>query len=80
MGFVDQQSASGRRASKIGLGKSSKPSGYVCGTSWPVFRKTVERYRKKLEHEYGGADRINNQMVFAHNDVSIRFMNRLLSD
>lgn len=70
MKFVDQQTCTGRRASKIGLGKTSKPSGYVCGTSWGVFRKTVERYRKHLEKEYGGREKLNAQMVFAHNDVS----------
>jgi len=77
MNYVDQQTSSGRRASKIGLGKTSKPSGYVCGTSWSVFRETIEQYRKNLDKEYGGAEKLNDQMVFSHNDVSS--LNELLA-
>jgi len=56
MSFVDQQTSTGRRASKVGLGKTSKPIGHVCGTRWSTFRKTVERYRKYIDQEYGGKD------------------------
>lgn len=69
MKFVDQQTSSGRRASKVGLGKTAMLRGYVCGTSWTVFRKTVERYREHLEKQYGGREKMNAQMVFSHNDV-----------
>ncbi|CAN9133587.1 unnamed protein product [Alternaria alternata] len=43
--------------------------GFVCGTKWPTFRRVIERYRKWLEEQYGGADKINEQLVFAHNDT-----------
>lgn len=42
---------------------------FVCGTTWRMFRKTVENYRAQLEREYGGSERLNDQLVFAHNDV-----------
>jgi choline kinase len=47
-----------------------KKRGFVCGAEWPVFRQTVEKYRKWLEQQYGGIEKINDRMVFAHNDVS----------
>jgi choline kinase len=47
-----------------------KKRGFVCGTEWPVFRDTIVKYRKWLEEQYGGIDRINERLVFSHNDVS----------
>lgn len=47
-----------------------KQRGFVCGVEWPIFRQTVEKYRKWLEDQYGGIDKINERLVFAHNDVS----------
>jgi choline kinase len=47
--------------------------GFVCGTKWPTFRRVIESYRTWLEEQYGGADKINEQLVFAHNDVSVIF-------
>lgn len=47
-----------------------KKRGYVCGMEWPVFRQMVEKYRRWVEEQYGGADKINERMIFAHNDVS----------
>lgn len=44
--------------------------GLVCGVPWPMFRKTVEKYRKWLEDQYGGLEKINERLVFSHNDVS----------
>ncbi|KAJ5226300.1 hypothetical protein N7468_007525 [Penicillium chermesinum] len=43
--------------------------GYVCGTPWNQFRKTVERYREWIIANYGGMDEIKRQLVFAHNDT-----------
>jgi choline kinase len=45
----------------------------VCGVEWPIFRATVEKYRKWLEEQYGGIDKINERLVFAHNDVRTLF-------
>ena len=47
-----------------------KQHGFVCGVEWPIFRQTVEKYRKWLNEQYGGAERVNERLVFAHNDVS----------
>jgi choline kinase len=47
-----------------------KKRGYVCGVEWPIFRATIEKYRRWLEEQYGGIDKINERLVFAHNDVS----------
>lgn len=69
MRFVDGQAQTGHRSNKLGLRKKSKPTGLVCGTDWKTFRKAVEKYRKHLEKQYGGADKLNEQLVFAHNDV-----------
>jgi len=55
-----------------------KKRGLVCGVEWPIFRATVEKYRKWLEEQYGGIEKINERLVFAHNDVShlrVKFAN-----
>jgi choline kinase len=44
--------------------------GFVCGVEWPMFRQTVEKYRKQIEKTHGGKSGIREQLVFAHNDVS----------
>jgi choline kinase len=44
--------------------------GLICGVEWPVFRQMIEKYRRWLEEQYGGIEKINERMVFAHNDVS----------
>jgi len=44
--------------------------GLVCGTNWKLFKRTVEKYRAWLDEQYGGADRLREQLVFSHNDVS----------
>lgn len=50
--------------------------GLVCGVEWPMFRKTVEKYRAWLENQYGGSEAIRDQLVFSHNDVSVHPLNR----
>lgn len=47
-----------------------KTRGLVCGVPWASFRKAVDNYRKWLEDRYGGRKGTENQLVFAHNDVS----------
>lgn len=44
--------------------------GFVCGVEWPVFRRTVEKYRKHIEKTHGGRAGVRDQLVFAHNDVN----------
>lgn len=43
----------------------------VCGVEWSVFRLTVDRYRKWLDEQHGGPSGVRQDLVFAHNDVSI---------
>lgn len=43
--------------------------GYICGVPWPEFRATVEKYRDWLKAEYGGANKMHDELVFAHNDT-----------
>lgn len=43
--------------------------GFVCGTPWPEFRRTVERYRKELVKLYGGNEQLKHELIFSHNDV-----------
>jgi choline kinase len=45
--------------------------GFVCGVEWPVFRRTVDKYRKQIEKTHGGKSGVREQLVFAHNDVSL---------
>lgn len=51
--------------------KSWRSRGLVCGVEWPQFRKVVDRYRKYIIESHGGKKGIKEQLVFAHNDVSI---------
>jgi len=44
---------------------------FICGTEWHIFNKVVKEYRKWLLKQAGGPQRQRNQLVFAHNDVSI---------
>lgn len=66
--WLDGQILSDKNASKS---KSApwKKRGLVCGVPWPVFRQTVDRYRKWLDEIYGGKKGVREQLVFAHNDV-----------
>lgn len=50
--------------------KPWRSRGLVCGVEWPLFRKTVDRYRKYIVETHGGKKGIKEQLVFAHNDVS----------
>jgi choline kinase len=42
---------------------------YICGVEWRFFRDAVEKYRKWLEEQYGGIDKVCEELVFAHNDT-----------
>lgn len=55
------------------LDKQSAQNGqvFLCGVKWPLFRKTVEKYREWLDDYYGGREQVRDQLVFAHNDVSL---------
>jgi choline kinase len=48
-----------------------KDRGYVCGVPWPQFVETVLKYRAFIQGFYKGEKVINDNLVFAHNDVSV---------
>ena len=56
-----------------------KTRGLVCGVEWSRFRKSVDRYRKWLEEQYGGKESVFQSLVFAHNDVGPLFLNEACS-
>lgn len=62
-----------RRRSSVASQSSSHwlEHAFVCGTSWNFFRSTVEQYRRQLETMYGSKTKVQEQLVFAHNDVCL---------
>ncbi|KAL5385511.1 hypothetical protein DPSP01_004626 [Paraphaeosphaeria sporulosa] len=69
MSWLDQQIINGTQGSVQSAADRWKDRGLVCGVEWPVFRKTVEKYRAWLEEQYGGIEKLNERLVFAHNDT-----------
>lgn len=65
--------------------QSSPPSiwmkrGLVCGVEWPLFRRTVDRYRIWLLAQYGdqsSCGAMANNLIFAHNDTQYGNLLRL---
>lgn len=55
-----------------------KKRGYVCGVEWSVFRKQVDECRKWLYEQYGGYEKLKQNLVFAHNDTQYGNILRLL--
>ena len=68
--WVDQQILTGKPEPSKSRSEAWKQRGLVCGVEWSMFRRTVDRYRKWLEQQYGGTAGIKQHLVFAHNDVS----------
>lgn len=68
--WLDKQILESKRDPTQSAADKWKNRGFVCGVEWPIFRQTIEKYRKWLEDQYGGLDKINERMVFAHNDAS----------
>ncbi|KAL8700729.1 MAG: hypothetical protein Q9224_000826, partial [Gallowayella concinna] len=66
--WLDAKMIAGRQGPVRTGADAWKKRGLVCGVEWPVFRKTVERYRKWLEDQYGGYEAVKDKLVFAHND------------
>ncbi|KAJ8117166.1 hypothetical protein OPT61_g1583 [Boeremia exigua] len=54
--------------------------GLICGVEWPVFRQMIEKYRRWLEEQYGGIKKINERMVFAHNDTQYGNILRMMPE
>lgn len=43
----------------------------LAGCSWEEFENAVARYREWIYARYGGAEGVNKELIFAHNDVSL---------
>lgn len=61
---LDKEVLSGKKV----RGQLWMQRGLVCGVEWPLFKATIDKYRKWLD-EYYGKGGINRHLVFAHNDV-----------
>lgn len=68
--YLDQQILADRQGPRKTRTEEWKKRGLVCGVEWSVFRSAVDKYRRWLFEQYGGANRIKQKLVFAHNDVS----------
>jgi choline kinase len=69
--WLDQQVREAMPDAVLSKADLWKQHGFVCGVEWPVFRQMIEKYRKWLDDQYGGADKVKERLVFAHNDVSL---------
>ena len=67
--WLDGQILSGKQGPVMSRSEKWKQRGLVCGVEWMVFRRTVEKYRRWLDEQYGGAQGIRQRLVFAHNDA-----------
>ncbi|KAF2874182.1 kinase-like domain-containing protein [Massariosphaeria phaeospora] len=76
--WLDQQIIDGNQGSVQSPADEWKNRGLVCGVQWSAFRKTVEKYRLWLEEQYGGIQRVNERLVFAHNDTQYGNILRLM--
>ncbi|OQE38653.1 hypothetical protein PENCOP_c008G05754 [Penicillium coprophilum] len=68
MTWLDKEIESPQNETKAAL-EPWRRRGYVCGVTWDVFRKAVEKYRQWLVTSSGGSAEIKRQLVFAHNDT-----------
>ena len=68
--WLDHQILSCKQGPARTRSEQWKDRGLICGVEWSTFRRTVERYRKWLDDQYGGSAGIRQQLVFAHNDVN----------
>ncbi|KAI4248920.1 MAG: hypothetical protein L6R40_000932 [Gallowayella cf. fulva] len=75
--WLDEKMAAGNQGPAKSGADAWKQRGLVCGVEWSVFRKTVERYRKWLEEQYGGYEAVKDKLVFAHNDTQYGNLLRL---
>lgn len=79
--WLDKEIQSEHSASKS-ISEPWRRRGFVCGVPWPVFRRAVDNYRKWLISSCGGSNALKQQLVFAHNDVSLLlppFMDKMLT-
>ncbi|KAF2816460.1 kinase-like protein [Mytilinidion resinicola] len=76
--WLDKQVKDGESKADDPAAEAIKKRGFICGVEWPVFRQTVEKYRKWLDEQYGGPGKVNDRLVFAHNDTQYGNILRLI--
>lgn len=77
--WLDKQVLSEEHGTAKSTSNMYKQRGLICGVEWPIFRKMIEKYRQWLNDQYGGIERVNERLVFAHNDVGLRALARSFS-
>ena len=68
---VDRQILTRKQGGGLVRSEDWMKRGLVCGVEWNFFRRAVEKYRGWLIGQCGGTERIRQELVFAHNDVSL---------
>lgn len=67
--WLDQQILEGSKSPGEAPAEKWRGRGLVCGVEWPKFKEVVYKYREWLNEQYGGITKVNERLVFAHNDV-----------
>ncbi|KAI8932796.1 hypothetical protein NX059_010284 [Plenodomus lindquistii] len=78
--WLDEQVRESNKSENLSDADKWKQRGFVCGMEWPIFRQTVDKYRRWLEEQYGGLDKINERMVFSHNDTQYGNILRMMPE
>jgi choline kinase len=65
--YLDKEISSG----VDGAGEAWRHRGLICGVEWKVFKTAIDNYRKWLDEFYREKGGVNQNLVFAHNDVCI---------
>jgi len=73
--WLDGQIINGVQGEVQSPSEKWKDRGLVCGVQWPIFKAVVEKYRAWLEEQYGGLSKLNERLVFSHNDVRPTYSN-----
>lgn len=72
--WLDEEVLKQQESKDSSASESWKARGFVCGTEWAVFQKTVQKYRQWLEAQYTEPGQLRSRYVFAHNDVSLSLL------
>ncbi|KAF1939894.1 kinase-like protein [Clathrospora elynae] len=78
--WLDQQILESKQDTVLSGSDKWKKRGFVCGVEWPIFRQMIEKYRTWLEQQYGGLDKINERMIFSHNDTQYGNILRMIPE
>ncbi|KAI5195367.1 kinase-like protein [Aureobasidium subglaciale] len=76
--WLDSEVLKQQQSSKSDQVDGWQTRGFVCGTEWAVFKRTVQKYREWLEAQYTEPGQLRSRYVFAHNDTQYGNILRLL--